>query len=70
MVHTLALRSCQAESATIGLDFTLTVRLKGASTAAFSILGGLSYGLPAWAVIGMNLFDWDNPIFNITYTTS
>jgi hypothetical protein len=70
MVRTLALRSCQAESATIGLDFTLTVRLKGASTAAFSGLGGLSYDLPAWAVICMNLFHWANPIFNITYTTS
>jgi hypothetical protein len=70
MVLTPALGSCQAESATVGLDFTLTARLKGASTAAFSVLGDLSYDLPAWAVIGMNLFDWDNPIFNITYTTS
>ena len=70
MVHTLSLRSCQAESATIGLDFTLTVRLKGASTAAFWVYGYLDAGLAACTAGGINLFDWDNPILNRIYTTS
>ncbi len=63
MVPMLALCLCQAESATIGLDFTLAARSKGASAAAILVFGHFGDDFAVCALIGINLIDWNNPNF-------
>ena len=69
MVLTSALCSCQTKSAAIGGNFTESARSKKASTAAIRIVNHFSDGFAAGAIIGMNLFDRNNP-FKIIYTTA